>query len=87
MRPGQDSQMLLSCVFPSKDSREEAVLGSIPLPSYVISPVAPEDRISRKYSFKVLSFFSQSVILRNSVLRNTFMDTAALGEWERKLGG
>lgn len=40
--------------FPSKDSREEAVLGSIPLPSYVISPVAPEDRISRKYSFKAV---------------------------------
>ncbi|KAL0629257.1 Pleckstrin homology domain-containing family A member 7 [Plecturocebus cupreus] len=39
------------------DSREEAVLGSIPLPSYVISPVAPEDRISRKYSFKT-EFFS-----------------------------
>uniref|UniRef100_G3UE32 Pleckstrin homology domain containing A7 n=1 Tax=Loxodonta africana TaxID=9785 RepID=G3UE32_LOXAF len=35
-----------------KDSREEAVLGSIPLPSYVVSPVTPEDRISRKYSFK-----------------------------------
>ncbi|GAB1292582.1 Pleckstrin homology domain-containing family A member 7 [Apodemus speciosus] len=40
------------CLFYYKDSREEAVLGSIPLPSYVISPVAPEDRISRKYSFK-----------------------------------
>ncbi|CAO2582944.1 Pleckstrin homology domain-containing family A member 7 [Lemmus lemmus] len=37
-----------------KQSREEAVLGSIPLPSYVISPVAPEDRISRKYSFKAV---------------------------------
>ncbi|XP_052056696.1 pleckstrin homology domain-containing family A member 7 isoform X1 [Apodemus sylvaticus] len=42
------------CLFYYKDSREEAVLGSIPLPSYVISPVAPEDRISRKYSFKAV---------------------------------
>ncbi|XP_029438951.1 pleckstrin homology domain-containing family A member 7 [Rhinatrema bivittatum] len=41
------------CLFYYKDSREEAVLGSIPLPSYVISPVGLEDRISRKYSFKV----------------------------------
>uniref|UniRef100_A0A5F8GB86 Pleckstrin homology domain containing A7 n=1 Tax=Monodelphis domestica TaxID=13616 RepID=A0A5F8GB86_MONDO len=40
------------CLFYYKDSREEAVLGSIPLPSYVISPVGPEDRINRKYSFK-----------------------------------
>uniref|UniRef100_A0A8C8DUS9 Pleckstrin homology domain containing, family A member 7a n=1 Tax=Oryzias sinensis TaxID=183150 RepID=A0A8C8DUS9_9TELE len=41
------------CLFYYKDSREEAVLGSIPLPSYVISPVGPEDHISRKYAFKV----------------------------------
>lgn len=41
---------------PSPDSREEAVLGSIPLPSYVISPVGPEDHISRKYAFKVRGF-------------------------------
>uniref|UniRef100_A0A8C3AG96 Pleckstrin homology domain containing, family A member 7a n=1 Tax=Cyclopterus lumpus TaxID=8103 RepID=A0A8C3AG96_CYCLU len=40
------------CLFYYKDSREEAVLGSIPLPSYVISPVGPEDHISRKYAFK-----------------------------------
>ncbi|XP_034626036.1 pleckstrin homology domain-containing family A member 7 isoform X2 [Trachemys scripta elegans] len=40
------------CLFYYKDSREETVLGSIPLPSYVISPVGPEDRINRKYSFK-----------------------------------
>lgn len=55
--------------FPFKDSREEAVLGSIPLPSYVISPVAPEDRISRKYSFKVLPPPLQgcSSILTNSM--------------------
>lgn len=35
------------------DSREETVLGSIPLPSYVISPVEPDDNISRRYAFKV----------------------------------
>ncbi|CAM4521584.1 unnamed protein product [Leuciscus chuanchicus] len=40
------------CLFYYKDSREETVLGSIPLPSYVISPVGPEDHISRKYTFK-----------------------------------
>ncbi|XP_051916502.1 pleckstrin homology domain-containing family A member 7-like isoform X12 [Hippocampus zosterae] len=40
------------CLFYYKDSREEAVLGSIPLPSYVISPVGPEDHVSRKYAFK-----------------------------------
>ncbi|XP_060033072.1 pleckstrin homology domain-containing family A member 7 isoform X4 [Erinaceus europaeus] len=42
------------CLFYYKDSREEVVLGSIPLPSYVISPVTPEDRINRKYSFKAV---------------------------------
>ncbi|KAF5901369.1 pleckstrin homology domain-containing family A member 7 isoform X3, partial [Clarias magur] len=40
------------CLFYYKDSREETVLGSIPLPSYVISPVEPEDHISRKFAFK-----------------------------------
>uniref|UniRef100_A0A669B0L2 Pleckstrin homology domain containing A7 n=1 Tax=Oreochromis niloticus TaxID=8128 RepID=A0A669B0L2_ORENI len=40
------------CLFYYKDSREETVLGSIPLPSYVISPVEPEDHINRKYAFK-----------------------------------
>ncbi|GLD72994.1 pleckstrin homology domain-containing family A member 7-like isoform X1 [Lates japonicus] len=39
------------CLFYYKDSREESVLCSIPLPSYVISPVGPEDYISRKYAF------------------------------------
>ncbi|XP_041416982.1 pleckstrin homology domain-containing family A member 7 isoform X2 [Xenopus laevis] len=42
------------CLFYYKDHQEEAVLGSIPLLSYVISPVAPEDRINRKYSFKAV---------------------------------
>ncbi|XP_035252493.1 LOW QUALITY PROTEIN: pleckstrin homology domain-containing family A member 7-like [Anguilla anguilla] len=40
------------CLFYYKDSREESVLGSIPLPSYVITPVEAEDHISRKYAFK-----------------------------------
>ncbi|XP_074522942.1 pleckstrin homology domain-containing family A member 7 isoform X20 [Halichoeres trimaculatus] len=40
------------CLFYYKDSREETVLGSIPLPSYVISPVEPDDHINRKYAFK-----------------------------------
>lgn len=46
-----DGQVFLR--FVSADSREETVLGSIPLPSYVISPVEPEDHISRKFAFKV----------------------------------
>ncbi|XP_051235331.1 pleckstrin homology domain-containing family A member 7 isoform X22 [Dicentrarchus labrax] len=40
------------CLFYYKDSREETVLGSIPLPSYVIAPVEPDDHINRKYAFK-----------------------------------
>ncbi|XP_058500448.1 pleckstrin homology domain-containing family A member 7-like isoform X4 [Solea solea] len=40
------------CLFYYKDSREESVLGSIPLPSYVISTVGPDDHINRKYAFK-----------------------------------
>lgn len=35
------------------DSREETVLGSIPLPSYVVSAVGADDHISRKFAFKV----------------------------------
>ncbi|KAJ8406465.1 hypothetical protein AAFF_G00300390 [Aldrovandia affinis] len=42
------------CLFYYKDSREEAILGSIPLPSYAIAPVEPDDHISRKYAFKCL---------------------------------
>ncbi|XP_071975268.1 pleckstrin homology domain-containing family A member 7 isoform X3 [Engystomops pustulosus] len=42
------------CLFYYKDSREEAVLGSIPLLSYVISPTGAEDRITRKFSFKAV---------------------------------
>ncbi|KAM5247378.1 pleckstrin homology domain-containing family A member 7 isoform 2-T2 [Ctenodactylus gundi] len=56
------------CLFYYKDSREEVVLGSIPLPSYVISPVAPEDRISRKYSFKAVHTGMRALIYNSSTL-------------------
>ncbi|XP_065538998.1 pleckstrin homology domain-containing family A member 7 isoform X4 [Lathamus discolor] len=57
------------CLFYYKDSREESVLGSIPLPSYVISPVGPEDRISRKFSFKAVHTGMRAYIYnKNSVI-------------------
>ncbi|XP_061898797.1 pleckstrin homology domain-containing family A member 7-like isoform X5 [Entelurus aequoreus] len=54
------------CLFYYKDSREEAVLGSIPLPSYVISPVGAEDHISRKYAFKANHTGMRSYIYKQS---------------------
>ncbi|KAG5849199.1 hypothetical protein ANANG_G00107440 [Anguilla anguilla] len=54
------------CLFYYKDSREEAVLGSIPLPSYVISPVEPDDHISRKYAFKASHTGMRSYIYSKS---------------------
>ncbi|KAI1903922.1 hypothetical protein AGOR_G00000390 [Albula goreensis] len=57
------------CLFYYKDSREETVLGSIPLPSYVITPVEPEDHISRKYAFKACHTGMRSYIYnRTSVI-------------------
>nr|XP_045002552.1 pleckstrin homology domain-containing family A member 7 isoform X2 [Jaculus jaculus] len=56
------------CLFYYKDSREEAVLGSIPLPSYVTSPVGPEDRISRKNSFKAVHTGMRALIYSGSAL-------------------
>ncbi|KAL6469037.1 hypothetical protein MHYP_G00225610 [Metynnis hypsauchen] len=57
------------CLFYYKDSREETVLGSIPLPSYVIAPVEPEDHISRKYAFKASHTGMRSYIYsKNSVI-------------------
>nr|XP_033784218.1 pleckstrin homology domain-containing family A member 7 isoform X2 [Geotrypetes seraphini] len=56
------------CLFYYKDSREEAVLGSIPLPSYVISPVGLEDRISRKYSFKAVHTGMRAYFLNKSTI-------------------
>ncbi|XP_069018038.1 pleckstrin homology domain-containing family A member 7 isoform X2 [Embiotoca jacksoni] len=54
------------CLFYYKDSREESILGSIPLPSYVISPVGPEDHISRKYAFKASHTGMRSYIYKQS---------------------
>ncbi|XP_051952992.1 pleckstrin homology domain-containing family A member 7-like isoform X2 [Xyrauchen texanus] len=54
------------CLFYYKDSREESVLGSIPLPSYTISPVGPEDHISRKYAFKATHTGMRSYIYKQS---------------------
>ncbi|XP_059564980.1 pleckstrin homology domain-containing family A member 7 isoform X6 [Myotis daubentonii] len=54
------------CLFYYKDSREEVVLGSIPLPSYFTSPVGPEDRISRKYSFKAVHLGMRALIYNTS---------------------
>ncbi|XP_038262195.1 pleckstrin homology domain-containing family A member 7 isoform X7 [Dermochelys coriacea] len=54
------------CLFYYKDSREETVLGSIPLPSYVISPIGPEDRINRKYSFKAVHTGMRAYIYNKS---------------------
>ncbi|XP_046713289.1 pleckstrin homology domain-containing family A member 7 isoform X3 [Silurus meridionalis] len=57
------------CLFYYKDSREETVLGSIPLPSYVISTVEPEDHISRKFAFKASHTGMRSYIYsKNSVI-------------------
>ncbi|XP_077419482.1 pleckstrin homology domain-containing family A member 7 isoform X3 [Vanacampus margaritifer] len=57
------------CLFYYKDSREETVLGSIPLPSYVIAAVAPEDHVNRKYAFKASHTGMRSYIYnKNSVI-------------------
>uniref|UniRef100_A0A9J8CEH8 Pleckstrin homology domain containing, family A member 7a n=1 Tax=Cyprinus carpio carpio TaxID=630221 RepID=A0A9J8CEH8_CYPCA len=54
------------CLFYYKDSREESVLGSIPLPSYTIAPVGPEDHIRRKYAFKATHTGMRSYIYKQS---------------------
>ncbi|XP_063053717.1 pleckstrin homology domain-containing family A member 7-like isoform X3 [Engraulis encrasicolus] len=56
------------CLFYYKDSREEAVLGSIPLPSYVIAPVDADDHISRKFAFKASHTGMRSYIYSRSSL-------------------
>ncbi|XP_029986827.1 pleckstrin homology domain-containing family A member 7 isoform X3 [Sphaeramia orbicularis] len=57
------------CLFYYKDSREETVLGSIPLPSYVIAPIEPDDHINRKYAFKASHTGMRSYIYnKNSVI-------------------
>ncbi|XP_062921406.1 pleckstrin homology domain-containing family A member 6 isoform X12 [Mobula hypostoma] len=40
------------CLFYYRDEKEEAVLASIPLFSFRISPVQPADNITRKHAFK-----------------------------------
>ncbi|XP_051543563.1 uncharacterized protein LOC127434688 [Myxocyprinus asiaticus] len=42
------------CLFYYKDSREESVLGSVPLPSYKILYCSPRECRNRKYAFKVV---------------------------------
>ncbi|XP_041938710.1 uncharacterized protein si:ch211-234p6.5 isoform X3 [Alosa sapidissima] len=42
------------CLFYYKDSREETVLGSIPLPSYNVLFCTPRECKNRKYTFKVV---------------------------------
>ncbi|KAM9488646.1 pleckstrin homology domain-containing family A member 5-like isoform 1-T1 [Clarias gariepinus] len=42
------------CLFYYKDSREECVLGSLPLPSYKIFFCSPRECKNRKYAFKVV---------------------------------
>ncbi|XP_039645271.1 pleckstrin homology domain-containing family A member 6 isoform X2 [Perca fluviatilis] len=42
------------CLFYYKDSREESVLGSIPLPSYKILFCTPQECKNRKFTFKVV---------------------------------
>ncbi|KAG7453822.1 pleckstrin-likey domain-containing family A member 7-like isoform X7 [Solea senegalensis] len=57
------------CLFYYKDSREETVLGSIPLPSYVIAAVEADDHINRKYAFKATHTGMRSYIYnKNSVI-------------------
>ncbi|XP_041131451.1 pleckstrin homology domain-containing family A member 7-like isoform X4 [Polyodon spathula] len=57
------------CLFYYKDSREDTVLGSISLPSYVIAPVEPEDHISRKFAFKATHTGMRSYIYnKNSII-------------------
>ncbi|XP_065114878.1 pleckstrin homology domain-containing family A member 4 isoform X1 [Paramisgurnus dabryanus] len=42
------------CLYYYKDSREESVLGSIPLPSYRILYCSPRECRNRKYAFKIV---------------------------------
>ncbi|XP_026884491.2 pleckstrin homology domain-containing family A member 4 isoform X6 [Electrophorus electricus] len=51
------------CLFYYKDSREESVLGSIPLPSYKILFCSPRECKNRKYAFKVVHQGMRSYLL------------------------
>lgn len=52
-----ESLLLFAYCLSSTDSREESVLGSIPLPSYKILFCTPRECKNRKFTFKVSSFF------------------------------
>lgn len=65
----------------SPDSREESVLGSIPLPSYVISPVGLEDHINRKYTFKVRLFLLYRVFIRFWLMFIFFLSYSCTFSW------
>ncbi|XP_043229227.1 pleckstrin homology domain-containing family A member 4-like, partial [Amphibalanus amphitrite] len=41
------------CLYYYKDAREDKLLGSITLPSYRVCPVSAEDRVHRKFSFRI----------------------------------
>ncbi|KAF4087637.1 hypothetical protein AMELA_G00072950 [Ameiurus melas] len=51
------------CLFYYKDSREECVLGSLPLPSYKIFFCSPRECKNRKYAFKVVHQGMRSYLL------------------------
>ncbi|XP_049336592.1 pleckstrin homology domain-containing family A member 4 isoform X2 [Astyanax mexicanus] len=51
------------CLFYYKDSREECVLGSIPLPSYKVLFCSPRECKNRKYAFKVVHQGMRSYLL------------------------
>ncbi|KAI4902175.1 hypothetical protein NFI96_001702 [Prochilodus magdalenae] len=51
------------CLFYYKDSREECVLGSIPLPSYKVLFCSPRECRNRKYAFKVVHQGMRSYLL------------------------
>ncbi|XP_058248042.1 uncharacterized protein si:ch211-234p6.5 isoform X2 [Hemibagrus wyckioides] len=51
------------CLFYYKDSREECVLGSLPLPSYKIFLCSPGECKNRKYAFKVVHQGMRSYLL------------------------
>ncbi|XP_041051155.1 pleckstrin homology domain-containing family A member 6 isoform X2 [Carcharodon carcharias] len=42
------------CLFYYRDEKEDAILASIPLFSFRISPVQPSDNITRKHAFKLI---------------------------------
>ncbi|XP_037070221.1 uncharacterized protein LOC119091519 [Pollicipes pollicipes] len=41
------------CLYYYKDAKEDKLLGSITLPSYRVCPVSQEDRVHRKFSFRI----------------------------------